>query len=184
MILYIYITLGQGLKTPLDTKFWCQQEQLVTSAICCKFQNNLFEVWFFSWFNICIKPRGCGHTAPKGQRFDVNRNVLSLYSFVASLKIMSLSLILYIFYDLIHVYSPGAWADSPRGQSFDVNRNVTSFICCKFQKSVFEVCFYTFFFMIYYLFIAPGQGQTALRGRIMMSSERPYHFTHLLQVAK
>ena len=29
---------------------------------------------------------GQGKTAPRGQRFDVNRNVLSLHSFVASLK--------------------------------------------------------------------------------------------------
>ena len=30
--------------------------------------------------------RGLGHTAPKGQRFDVNRNVLTLRSSVASFK--------------------------------------------------------------------------------------------------
>ena len=72
-------------------------------------------------------PLGQGQTAPGGQSFDVNRNVLSLDSFVASFKKMSLSLILYnFFHDLIHVYSPGAGADSPRGQNFDVNRNVLS----------------------------------------------------------
>ena len=37
------------------------------------------------------------------------------------------SLILYFFFhDFIHVYSPGAGADSPRGQSFAVIRNVLS----------------------------------------------------------
>ena len=37
------------------------------------------------------------------------------------------SLILYnLFYDLIHVYSPGAAITIPRGQSFDVNRNFLS----------------------------------------------------------
>ena len=30
--------------------------------------------------------QGQGQTAPRGQSFDVNRNVLSLHSFVASLK--------------------------------------------------------------------------------------------------
>ena len=40
---------------------------------------------------------------------------------------MPLRSILYnFFHDLIHVYSPGAEADSPRGQNFDVNRNVLS----------------------------------------------------------
>ena len=58
MILYMYITPGQtGADNPLGTKFWCQQEHLVTSVICYKFQTNLFEVWFytiFSWFCACI----------------------------------------------------------------------------------------------------------------------------------
>ena len=31
-----------------------------------------------------------GQAAPRGQSFDVNRNVLSLYSFVASIKEISL----------------------------------------------------------------------------------------------
>ena len=59
---------------------------------------------------------GQGQTAPRGQSFDVNRNVLSLHSFVASFKKMSLkSDFIQIFHDLIHVYSHGAWADSPQG---------------------------------------------------------------------
>ena len=33
---------------------------------------------------------GQGQTAPRGQNFDVNRNVLSLHSFVTSLNKMSL----------------------------------------------------------------------------------------------
>ena len=44
MILYMYIAPGQGLITPMETKFLCQQEHLVTLVICCKIQNSLFEV--------------------------------------------------------------------------------------------------------------------------------------------
>ena len=70
---------------------------------------------------------GQGQTAPRGQSFDVNRNVLSFHSFVASLKKMSLtSDFIEFFHDLIHVYSPGAGADSPREQNFDVNRKALS----------------------------------------------------------
>ena len=105
------------------------------------------------------------------------------------------SLILYnFFHDYIHVYSPGAGADNPLGMKFWCQQEhlVTSVICCKFQKNLFEVWFYTIFFMILYqflfmilhMYIAPGQGQTAPRGQILMSTERPYHFTHLLQVSK
>ena len=69
-----------------------------------------------------------GQTSPRGQSFDVNRNVLSLHSSVASLKRMSLKsdFIHFFFHDLIHVYGPGAGADSPRGQNFDVNRKALS----------------------------------------------------------
>ena len=38
--------------------------------------------------------------------------------------------------------------------------------------------------MILYMYIAPGQGQTNLGGKILMSTEIPYHFAHLLPVLK
>ena len=35
------------------------------------------------------------------------------------------------------------------------------------------------------MYIAPGQGaDSSLGDKILMSTERPYHFTHLLQVSK
>ena len=33
-----------GADKPLGINVWCQQEQLITSVICCKFQTNLFVV--------------------------------------------------------------------------------------------------------------------------------------------
>ena len=56
-------------------------------------------------------------TTPWGRNFDVNRNMLSLRSFVASSKKISLKsdFIPFFFHDLMHVYSP-------RGHNFDVNR--------------------------------------------------------------
>ena len=62
---------------------------------------------------------GQGQTSPRGQSFDVNRNVLSLHSFVASFKTMSSkSDFIQFLYDLIHVYNPGAGADSHQGTRF------------------------------------------------------------------
>ena len=53
---------------------------------------------------------------PWGRNFDVNRNILSFRSFVASLKKISLkSDFIHFFHDFIHVYSPKAGADSPLG---------------------------------------------------------------------
>ena len=34
------------------------------------------------------------------------------------------------------------------------------------------------------MYLAPGKGQTAPGDKIVMSTERPYHFTHLLHVSK
>ena len=59
---------------------------------------------------------GQGQTAPRGQSFNVNRNVFSVHSFDASFKRMPLKsdFIQFVLY-LIYVYSPGAGADSPDG---------------------------------------------------------------------
>ena len=114
LILYIFFhdfipiyNPGAGADIPLQTKFWCQQEHLVTSVICCKFKKNLLEVWFYTMlFKILymyIVP-GQGQTAPRGQSFDINSNVLSLHSLVESFKNMSLkSDFIQIFFSLFNM---------------------------------------------------------------------------------
>ena len=73
--------------------FWCQQKALITLTICCKFQTNLFEFWFYTYFlmffHMYIAP-GQGQTTLRGQNSDVNRKALSLCPFVASFKKISL----------------------------------------------------------------------------------------------
>ena len=55
-------------------------------------------------------------TKPRGQKFGVNRNLLSLRSFATSLKKTSLkSDFIHIFHDFIHVYNPGAGQTIPFG---------------------------------------------------------------------
>ena len=93
LILYIFFhdfihvySPRAGADNPLGTKFWCHKEHLVTSVICCKFQKISLKsdfIQFFSYFTHIYSPRA---GADRGQSFDVNRNVLSLHSFVASLK--------------------------------------------------------------------------------------------------
>ena len=140
-----------GADNPLGTNFLCQQEHLVTLLQVSK--KSLWSLILYNFFMILymyIAPAQ-GETAPRGQSFDVNRNVLSLHSFVASLKKCLWNMILYnFFHDLIHVYSPGAGADSPQGTKFWCQQKglITLPICCKFQKNLFEVWFYTIFFMI------------------------------------
>ena len=81
---------GAGADNPFGTKFLCQQEHLVTSVICCKFQERFFKVWFYTnFFHDFIHVYSPGQTAPRGQSFHVT-NVLSLHSLVASFKRMSM----------------------------------------------------------------------------------------------
>ena len=70
---------------------------------------------------MCMAP-GQGLTTPWVRNIDVKRNILSLRSFVASLKKISLKS------DFIHVYSPMGRGRQPPGDKilFDVNRNVLS----------------------------------------------------------
>ena len=84
---------------------------------------------------------GQGQTAPRGQSFNVNRNVLSFHSFDASFKKMPLKSDFIQFIDLIHVYSPGAGANSPQGTNFGCQQKgiIALPICCKFQRNLFEV---------------------------------------------
>ena len=38
--------------------------------------------------------------------------------------------------------------------------------------------------MLLYMYISPGKGQTTPWGQMLISTESPYHFAHLLQVSK
>ena len=73
---------------------------------------------FFHYFIHVYSP-GAGADNPLGMEFWCQRNILSLQSFVASLKKISLkSDFIHFFHDFIHAYSPGAGADSPQGTKF------------------------------------------------------------------
>ena len=142
---------------------------------------------FFMILYMYIAP-GQGQTAPRGQSFNVIRNVLSFHLFDASFKKKCLwSLILYnLFYDLIHVYSPGAGADSPQGTKFGCQQKgiITLPICCKFQRNLFEVWFYTLFFHDLIHVYSPRAGGIQPPGdKVLMSTETSCHFGHLLLVS-
>ena len=109
-----------------------------------------------------------GQTIPREQNFDVNRNLLPLWSFATSLKKSLWNLILCnFFHDFIHVYSPGAGADNPLGTRFWCQQEhlVTSVICCKLKKkSLWSLILYIFFHDLIHVY-SPGEGQTAPRGQ-------------------
>ena len=69
---------------------------------------------------------GRGQTTPRGQNFYVNRNLLSLRSFVTRFKNISLtSDFIHIFLMILCMYiAPGQELTTPWGRNFDVNRSI------------------------------------------------------------
>ena len=95
MILYMYIhvALGQGLTTLRGRNIYVKRNILTLWSFVASFKKYFFEVRFYAIFFMIlymyIAP-GQEHTAPRGQSFNVNRNVLSFHSFDASFKKMPL----------------------------------------------------------------------------------------------
>ena len=83
--------------------------------------------------------------------------------------------------------APGQGQTTLWGQNFDVNRNSLSL--CPFVdslkkislKSDFLPFFYVFFFSHVY---SPGWGRQPIVDKKFMTTERPFLFTHMLQVSK
>ena len=104
--------------------------------------------FFFMILCMHIAP-GQGKTTPWGLNFYVNRNILSLWSFVASLKKISLKSDFIQFFSMIfYMYiAPGKGHIAPRGQTFDVNRIVLSLhsIVASLKKYLWSLILYIFF---------------------------------------
>ena len=145
----MYIAPGQGQTTTGDkilmsTEPNCQFGHLLQVSkkpLCSLILYNFFMILYMY---IAL---GQGLTTPWGRNFDVNRNILSLRSFVASFKKISLKsdFIQFFFFMILYIYiAPGQGQTAPRGQNFDVDRKALP-ICCKFQRNLFEVWFIQFF---------------------------------------
>ena len=126
---------------------------------------HLLQVWKESRQSLYIAP-GQGLTTPWRRKFDVNRNILSLRTFVASFKKISLkSGFIHFFHDFIYVYSPRTGTDSPQRTKFWCQQKwlVTSLICCKFQK--ISLKFFIHFFHDLIHVYSPGAGADSPRGQ-------------------
>ena len=130
---------------------------------------------------------GQGQTAPRVQKFDVNRKALSLYPFVASSKEISLkSDLIQFFHDLIHVYRPGQGQTAPRVQKFDVNRKALSLypFVASFKEISFKSDLIQFFFHdLIYVYSPETAGIQPSGDKVLMSTETSCHFGHRLLVS-
>ena len=176
-----------GTDNPLGPNVLCQQEDVITMVICCKFEKNLFNLWFidiFTWFNKCIYVYSCrsGADNPRKKFWCQQKPlVTSVICYKFKKKSLWSRILNNFFHDFIHVYSPGEGADDPLGTKFRCQQEhlVTSVICCKFQNNLFEVWFHTIFFKILYMYIAPGRGRQPPGYKVLISTVLTCHFIHL-----
>ena len=79
--------------------------------------------------------------------------------------------------------APGQGQTTPWGQTFDVNRKPLSL--CPFVAGLTKKSdFIYIFFMFHHMYIAPGRDRQSIGDKILMTTERPFLFAHLLQVSK
>ena len=141
-----------------EAKFWCQQKRLVTSFICCKFQNkSLQSAILYNCFIYLIRDiaPGQGQTASTGQSFDV-RLVTSFICYKFQNNVFEVWF--YTFFSWFNTAS-GQGQTAPRGQHFDANRKALTLypFLASFKRISLKSALYLFF-MILYMYIAPGQG--------------------------
>ena len=119
-----------GVDNPLGPKFWCQLEGLITMVICCKFKKKSLQplTLYTSFHDLINVSHRSGANSPRGQNFDVNRNLLSLQSFTTSFKKISLKSDFIQFFSifLYMCITLGQGQTAPMGQNFDVNRKALS----------------------------------------------------------
>ena len=158
-----------GADNPLVTKFWRQQKAQITLTICCKFQNDLVEFWFYTHILIILYT----YIAPGKGRQTLGVKILmsteSSYHFDHLLQVSN-NLFEFWFYTHFLMFFPHPRG---RGRQLFVDKILMSTerplaICCKFQKNIFEVWFYTYFCLFLYMYIAPGQGQSTPVVRIFI----------------
>ena len=101
-----------------------------------------------------------GLTTPWEQNFDDNRNILSLRSFVASFKQISLKSDFIHFFMILYMYIvPGQGQTAPRGPNFNVNRKALSLypFVASFKEIPFKSDFIQFFHDLIHV-CSPGAG--------------------------
>ena len=109
-----------------------------------------------------------GLTTPWGRNFNVNTNILSLRSFVASFKNISLRSDFIPFFHILYMYTAAGQGQTIPGDKILMSTETS----CHFahllpipKKISLKSDFIQIFFMILYMYIVPGQGLTTPWGR-------------------
>ena len=157
----------------------------VKKKISLKFDFLLFFMCVFFFFHMYIAP-GRGREPIGDKKFITTESLFSL-PMCCKFQTDLLKIWFYThFNDFIHVYSAAARAENPLATNFWCQQEsfFTSTVCCKFQNKPLRILILYTFLMFCHMHITVGQGQQPFVDKILMSTERPFHFAHLLQVSK
>ena len=115
--------------------------------------SQILYIYFFMILYMYIAP-GKELITLWGWNVYVNRNIVSLRSFIASFNKISLK----------SYIAPGQGQTAPWGQSFNVNRNALSLrsFVASIKQCLWSLTLYIFFYDLIQVY-SPGQGQTAPR---------------------
>ena len=145
----MYIAIGQGQTTPRGQNFVVNRNLLslrsfATSLKKISLKSDFIHIFFMIlYMYIHVAPEQ-GLTTSWRRNFDVNWNILSLRSFVASFKKIFLKFDFIQFLSL-YIYIAQGQGQQPQGDRVLMSTETSLFPCCKFQKNPFKVWFYTFF---------------------------------------
>ena len=111
-------------------KFWCQQKALTTLIICCKFQKNLFEFWFYTLFNVFphVYSPGAGADNPLWTNFWCHQKGLVTLPICCKFQKNTFEVWFYTYFCLfLYMYiALGQEQTTPWGQNFYFNINLLS----------------------------------------------------------
>ena len=146
----------------------------------CKFERNLFEIWFYTYFFIHVGSLRTGADHLFGTEFWCRmKPVVTVVNWCKFRKQIWLNC------DFLHVHNPGAQADKPLGTEFWCRMKAFAMMAnwWKFINKISVNCdlVHFFVFMITYLYIA--QGHINPRDWIFMSNWFFSHYGQLVQVS-
>ena len=184
MILYMYIAPGQGQITPWGQNFDVNRKASLLCPFLCKFQNKshwslILHIFFHASLHIYSPRTGADNPCKFRKKVSLKSDFIHTFNdFIHAYSPRAVedntywlkSDFIHIFHAFIHVYSPTRW-----GKILMSTEKLffTLPICCKFQiskTSLWNLKYYTYFWMLLYMYIAPGQGQTTLWGQMFYSN--------------
>ena len=82
--------------------------------------------------------------------------------------------------------APGQGQTTSLGQTFHVNRKPLSFspFVTGLKTNALKSDFIYIFFMFHHMYIATGRDRQSIGDKLLMTTERPILFAHMLQVSK